>query len=83
MQNTYTKNTETQIDKIIHVINHIRTCRKQISTKLRTRDVFAFPCGFVFSIHVQCTYREIILSAFYFKDLQSAKMINLLLHIVK
>ena len=61
-----TKNTETQTDKIIHVINHIRTCRKQISTKLRTADIFAFPCGFVFSIHVQCTYREIILSAFYF-----------------
>ena len=37
-----TKNTETQADKIIHVINHIRTCRKQISAKLRTADIFAF-----------------------------------------
>ena len=37
-----TKNTETQTDKIIHVINHIRTCRKQISAKLRTADIFAF-----------------------------------------
>ena len=38
-----TKNTETQTDKIIHVINHIRTCRKQISANLRTADIFAFP----------------------------------------
>ena len=37
-----TKNTETQADKIIHVINHIRTCRKQISAKLRNADIFAF-----------------------------------------
>ena len=37
-----TKNTETQTDKITHVINHIRTCRKQISAKLRTADIFAF-----------------------------------------
>ena len=36
-----TKNTETQTDQIIHVINHIRTCRKQISAKLRTADIFA------------------------------------------
>ena len=41
MQNTFKhQNTETQTDKIIHV--HIRTCRKQISAKLRTADIFAF-----------------------------------------
>ena len=37
----------------------------------------------IHSVCIQYTYREIILSAFYFKDFQSAKMINLLLHIVK
>ena len=36
-----TKNTETQTDKITHVINHVRTCRKKISAKLRTADIFA------------------------------------------
>ena len=37
----------------------------------------------VLSLVYKYTYRKIILSAFYFKDFQSAKMINLLLHIVK
>ena len=32
-----TKNTEKQTDKIIHVINHIRTCRKQISANAYRR----------------------------------------------
>ena len=32
-------------DSIIHLINHIRTCRKQISAKLRTADIFAFQMG--------------------------------------
>ena len=41
-----TKNTETQTDKIIHVIDHIRTCRKQISAKLCTADIFAFPLAY-------------------------------------
>ena len=55
-------------------------CKNKFMLKYRTKH---FPCGFVFSIHVEYTYREIILSAFCFKDFQSAKMINLLLHIVK
>ena len=37
-----TKNTETQTDKIIHAINHIRTCEDKSSAKKCTVDIFAF-----------------------------------------
>ena len=50
-----TKNTETQRGKITHVINHIRTCRKQISAKLRTTDIFAFP---FFTLSFSLTYKK-------------------------
>ena len=33
----------------MHLINRIRSCRKQISAKLRTADIFAF-----------CTYQKLI-----------------------
>ena len=31
-----------ETDTIIHLINRLRMCRKQISAKLRTADIFAF-----------------------------------------
>ena len=55
------------------VVGVSERCKNKFVLQYRTKH---FPCGFVFSIHVQYTYREIILSTFYLKYFQSANMIT-------
>ena len=47
----------------MHLINRIRSCRKQISAKLRTADIFAFPLAFVNEFSPETTCRLILVFA--------------------